>query len=67
MKEPTIRGTVTEVLPNQLFRVDIEGGKSIVCHLAGKLRLHHIRCLAGDAVTLVLSPDGNKGRIIYRG
>ncbi|MFA6518780.1 MAG: translation initiation factor IF-1 [Candidatus Shapirobacteria bacterium] len=67
MKEPTVRGTVTEVLSNQLFRVELEDKKLIVCHLAGKLRLHHIRCLAGDAVTLVLSPDGDKGRIVYRG
>lgn len=67
MKEPTVRGTVTEVLPNQLFRVELEGGKLIICHLAGKLRINHIRCLAGDTVSLVLSPEGDKGRIVYRG
>ncbi len=67
MKDPTVRGTVTEVLPNQLFRVQLEDGKIIIAHLAGKLRLNHIRCLAGDAVTLVLSPEGDKGRIVYRG
>lgn len=58
---------MTEVLPDQLFRVKLEDGKLIVAYLAGRLRLHHIRCLAGDTVSLVLSPDGNKGRIVYRG
>ncbi|OGL53562.1 translation initiation factor IF-1 [Candidatus Shapirobacteria bacterium RBG_13_44_7] len=67
MKEPTVRGLVTEVLPNQLFRVKLDDGKLIIAHLAGKLRLNHIRCMAGDAVSLVLSPDGDKGRIVYRG
>ncbi|MFA6602187.1 MAG: translation initiation factor IF-1 [Candidatus Shapirobacteria bacterium] len=67
MKEPTVRGVVTEVLPNQLFRVQLEEGKLIVAHLAGRLRLNRIRCVAGDPVTLVLSPDGDKGRIVYRG
>lgn len=63
----TVRGTVTEVLPNQLFRVKLEAGKEIICHLAGKLRMNHIRCMAGDSVSLVLSPEGEKGRIVYRG
>ncbi|MFZ2153498.1 MAG: translation initiation factor IF-1 [Microgenomates group bacterium] len=67
MKDPTVRATVTEVLPNQLFRAKLENGKEIICHLAGKLRMNHIRCLAGDAVSLVLSPEGEKGRIVYRG
>ncbi len=66
MKEDQIRGTVTEVLPNTLFRVEIEGGKIIIAHLAGKLRVHRIRIMAGDQVSLVLSPDGDKGRIVYR-
>lgn len=67
MKEPTVKGLVTEVLPNQLFRVQLEDGKLIVAYLAGKLKINHIRCLAGDTVSLVLSPDGLKGRIVYRG
>jgi translation initiation factor IF-1 len=67
MKEPTVRGVVTEVLPNQLFRVQLEEGKLIIAHLAGRLRLNRIRCVAGDPVSLVLSPDGDKGRIVYRG
>jgi translation initiation factor IF-1 len=67
MKDITVKGQVTEVLPDQLFRVKLEDDKLIVAYLAGRLRLNHIRCLAGDTVSLVLSPDGNKGRIVYRG
>ncbi len=67
MKEPQVKAIVTEVLPDQLFRVKLDDGRQIVCYLAGKLKMHHIRCLAGDTVSLVLSPDGNKGRIVYRG
>lgn len=65
--QTTVRGLVTEVLPNQLYRVQVEDGKLIVAYLAGKLKINHIRCLAGDSVSLVLSPDGDKGRIVYRG
>jgi len=66
MKEPTARGQVTEVLPNSLFRVKLENGNIIIGHLAGKLRMNHIRVMAGDNVSLVLSPEGEKGRIVYR-
>lgn len=66
-KEPTVRGQVTEVLPNSLYRVKLENGNEIVAHLAGKLRMNHIRVIAGDNVSLVLSPDGGLGRIVYRG
>jgi len=64
--EPTVRGLVTEVLPNSLYRVKLESGKEIIAHLAGKLRMHHIRVMTGDTVSLVLSPEGEKGRIVYR-
>ena len=68
MKEPTVKGMVTEVLPNQLFRVRLEPDqREIIAYLAGKLKINHIRCLAGDTVSLVLSPEGDKGRIVYRG
>lgn len=67
IKELQVRGQVTEVLPAALYRVRLEDGKLIVCHLAGKLRMNHIRVIAGDNVSLVLSPDGDKGRIVYRG
>ena len=66
MKEPTVRGQVTEILPNSLFRVKLEDGNEIIAHLAGKLRMHHIRVMTGDNVSLVLSPEGEKGRIVYR-
>jgi len=66
MKEPTVKGQITEVLPNSLYRVKLENGNIIIAHLAGKLRMHHIRVLAGDNVSLVLSPEGEKGRIVYR-
>ena len=62
----TVTGTVTEVLPNTLFRVKVESGAVIIAYLAGKLRLHHIRIITGDLVSVVLSPDGQKGRIVYR-
>ncbi len=65
-KQPTVDGLVTEVLPNTLFRVKLDAGNIILAHLAGKLRMHRIRVLAGDKVSLVLSPDGHKGRIVYR-
>ncbi len=61
-----VKGLVTEVMPNTLFRVKLEDGNEIIAYLAGKLRIHHIRIIAGDSVNLVLSPDGQKGRIVYR-
>ncbi len=67
MKEPTIKGVVVEVLPDALFRVRLENGNVIIAYAAGRLKMNHIRCLAGDTVSLVLSPDGKKGRIVYRG
>jgi translation initiation factor IF-1 len=66
-KEETVKGLVTEVLPNSLYRVKLEDGKLIIAHLAGKLKIHHIRVIAGDTVSLVMSPEGDKGRIVYRG
>jgi translation initiation factor IF-1 len=66
MKDQQTKGTVTEVLPNSLYRVRLENGNIIIAHLAGKLRLHRIRVVAGDDVSLVLSPEGEKGRIVYR-
>ncbi len=68
-QQDRVQGTVTEALPNTLFRVKLEGeeGSEIIAHLAGKLRLHRIRVMAGDRVTLELSPQKDKGRIVYRG
>ena len=59
-------GTVTESLPNALFRVIIDGGEEILAYLAGKMRLHRIRVLVGDRVSLVLDPYGGRARIVRR-
>lgn len=62
------KGVVIESLPNATFRVKLEDGKEVLCHLAGKLRLFRIKILVGDKVTVELSPyDEKRGRIIYRG
>lgn len=60
-------GTILEALPNTHFKVMIDDGAEIIAHLAGKLRLHRIRVLPGDKVTVEMSsPDDIRGRIIYR-
>jgi len=62
-----VQGKVTEALPNAMFRVEVEGGHIILAHLAGKLRMHYIKILPGDRVTVELSPyDLTRGRITYR-
>lgn len=66
-QEPTVRGQITESLPNAMFRVKLADGREILAMLAGKLRLNHIRVIPGDNVSLVLSPQGDRGRIVYRG
>ncbi len=61
-------GIVLETLPNLMFRVKLENGKKILAHLKGKLRLYKIKILAGDRVTVEMTPyDETRGRIIYRG
>jgi len=59
-------GTVTESLPNALFRVTIDGGDEVLAYLAGKMRLHRIRVLVGDKVSLILDPYGGRARIVRR-
>ncbi|MBI2074406.1 MAG: translation initiation factor IF-1 [Candidatus Levybacteria bacterium] len=62
-----IKGVVKESLPNTLFRVEIEPGRVILCHLSGKMRMHFIKILPGDRVVVEMTPyDKSKGRIIYR-
>jgi translation initiation factor IF-1 len=62
-----MRGKVEEVLPDSRYRVTLENGHSLVAYSAGKMRKHHIRILAGDNVSLELSPyDLSKGRITFR-
>lgn len=67
MKKIKKKGIVVETLPDANFKVRLEDGKEILCHLAGKLRLYKIRILPGDEVSVEISPyDQNRGRIIYR-
>ncbi|MCR5118319.1 MAG: translation initiation factor IF-1 [Lachnospiraceae bacterium] len=62
-----IEGTVTEKLPNTMFKVKLENGHEVLAHISGKLRQNFIKILPGDKVTLELSPyDLSKGRIIWR-
>ena len=68
-KEEAIQmaGEVIEALPNAMFRVKLENGHEIICHVSGKIRMHYIRILPGDQVTVEMSPyDLTKGRITYR-
>lgn len=61
-------GLVIEALPNLNFKVKLDSGQEILCHLAGKLRLYHIKVLPGDRVQVEVSPyDEKRGRIVYRG
>ncbi len=60
-------GRVTELLPNAMFRVELENGHVILAHTAGNMRRNRIRVLAGDRVTVEMTPyDLSKGRIIFR-
>ncbi|MCZ6802052.1 MAG: translation initiation factor IF-1 [Nitrospirae bacterium] len=62
-----VQGTVNETLPNAMFRVKLESGQVILAHISGKMRMHFIRILPGDRVTVELSPyDLTRGRITYR-
>jgi len=68
-KKDAIRlpATVIEALPNAMFRVELEGGHRILAHVSGKMRMHFIRILPGDKVTVEMSPyDLNRGRIVLR-
>jgi len=63
----TLRGRVTEALPNAQFQISLETGQSILGHLAGKLRMNRITIIPGDAVDVEMSVyDTTKGRIVYR-
>ena len=62
-----LEGTVLEALPNAMFTVELENGHKILAHISGKLRMHYIRILPGDKVTLEMSPyDLTRGRIVWR-
>ncbi len=62
-----VMATVIEPLPNAMFRVELENGHKVLAHISGKMRMHFIKILPGDKVTVELSPyDLSRGRIIYR-
>ncbi len=62
-----VQGTVSETLPNAMFRVKLDNGHVILAHISGKMRMHFIRILPGDKVTVEMSPyDLTRGRITYR-
>jgi translation initiation factor IF-1 len=62
-----LEGIVVEPLPNAMFKVELENGHVVLAHISGKMRMHYIRILPGDKVTVELSPyDLNRGRITYR-
>lgn len=69
VKKEAIRkeGIVVESLPNANFKVKLDDGSEILAHISGKMRIHFIKILPGDRVTVELSPyDQTKGRIVYR-
>ncbi|HLB01890.1 MAG TPA: translation initiation factor IF-1 [Nitrospiria bacterium] len=62
-----VQGTIIETLPNAMFRVELENGHKVLAHISGKMRMHYIKILPGDKVTVELSPyDLTRGRITYR-
>jgi translation initiation factor IF-1 len=62
-----VEGKVIEPLPNAMFKVELENGHQVLAHVSGKIRMHFIRILPGDKVTVELSPyDLSRGRITYR-
>ncbi len=62
-----VEGTVIEPLPNAMFRVELTNGHKVLAHISGKIRMHFIKILPGDKVTVQLSPyDLTRGRITYR-
>jgi translation initiation factor IF-1 len=63
----TVEGKVLETLPNAMFRVELDNGHKVLAHISGKMRMHFIKILPGDKVTVELSPyDLSRGRITYR-
>ncbi len=63
----TVEGTVVEALPNTMFRVELANKHKVLAHVSGKMRMHFIKILPGDRVTMEISPyDPTKGRIVYR-
>lgn len=68
-KQPSIEaeGMITEALPNTMFRVKLEDGRIVLCHLSGKMRMYRIKVMPGDKVKVEMTPyDETRGRIVYR-
>lgn len=62
-----VEGTIIEPLPNAMFRVELDNGHKVLAHISGKMRMHFIKILPGDKVTVELSPyDLSRGRVIFR-
>ncbi len=62
-----VDGVISEALPNAFFKVQLENGKEVLAHLAGKMRIHFIKVMVGDRVTIEVSPyDETRGRIVFR-
>ena len=62
-----VEGTVIETLPNAMFKVELENGHRLLAHISGKMRMHFIKILPGDKVSVQMSPyDLKRGRITYR-
>lgn len=62
-----VEGTIVEPLPNAMFRVELDNGHKVLAHISGKMRMHFIKILPGDRVTLELSPyDLTRGRVTFR-
>ena len=62
-----VQGKILETLPNAMFRVELDNGHVVLAHISGKMRMHFIKILPGDRVTVELSPyDLTRGRITYR-
>jgi translation initiation factor IF-1 len=62
-----VQGKILETLPNAMFRVELDNGHKVLAHISGKMRMHYIKILPGDKVTVELSPyDLTRGRITYR-
>ena len=62
-----VEGTIVEPLPNAMFRVELDNGHKVLAHISGKMRMHYIRILPGDKVTVELTPyDLSRARIVFR-
>lgn len=62
-----VEGTVREPLPNAMFRVELDNGHRLLAHISGKMRMHYIKIVPGDRVTVEISPyDPTRGRITFR-